>query len=333
MSFLRNLFRGVQHSPTPVFPSASYVSLVWKANEEWLAHCIKHPLLDGLTNTRVHILGTSLLNLPSRDVQRAISNLKGNLGWICVDEAEESAMWLNRYAAILKQGHFQDLEERDGNVETSLQEVRTWVERKRGEFMDAGVPDEWIDALESTGLRPGWDTIEAVERGQQERLPVEFIGIGHAEETSRYFSSSAKMASMDPNITEEAPTVDLQSELRQLFHKVGVSLGDMKNINTGSPLADSRLQSLVLDPKGLAAYHKIISKHLMGMHGEAGRRRQEGEARKAIKCERIIERLKDVCEEVGAQREGVNVLAVIDRNHVEGVRRLWEEGDDNDDVE
>ncbi|KAI8823366.1 uncharacterized protein EV422DRAFT_352322 [Fimicolochytrium jonesii] len=206
-------------------------------------------------------------------------------------------------------------------------------------MQDEGVPDEWIEALVCTGLRPGWDAVEAVEVGLEMGVPVEFVGMGVAEEVQRvqvYLAQRGVEAAVEEEMGNVVGKSHIHAELRKLFEGVGVAAADIGKIDTGSPLADSRLQNLVLDPANLARYNAIVSQHLKAGARNGGQtasrdRYLESEARNYVRCERIAESLQDVCEEFenggladGAVHPGEDrvVLAVIDRNCVDGVRKM-----------
>ncbi|KAJ3181564.1 hypothetical protein HDU85_003506 [Gaertneriomyces sp. JEL0708] len=339
MSFLKKLVSSLgaggqaAQAPTRIFPSERFFLSAVNARDQWLSHCINQPLYHAPTNVRVHLLGSSLLNIPpAADIRQVRPQLKGEFSWLCIDQAHEDAAWLNQYAEILKKSPVGEYAGND--MEEFLAGVRSWSERMRGDFINIGVPDEIIDALEVTGLFPFWDAVEAVDLGQDEGVPVEFIGLGSAEERQRiaiHMATNRILQLDDAEIVGDAPALpgtDMQDELKTLFRSVDVEPRDVKEIDTGSPLADSRLQNLVLGPEMLARYNGIVTRHLLSLNpkGPAKEKWLKADASRHVKCERIVEGLKDACEEVAANGpvQDAFVLAVVDRNNVDGVRKLWE---------
>ncbi|KAI9090444.1 hypothetical protein DFS34DRAFT_369807 [Phlyctochytrium arcticum] len=315
-----------------IFPSANFLESVRRSNELWITHCLQKPLRDARNKTQIHLLGTSLLNVPpARHVRQVLPHLKKDIGWICVDEADEATGWLNSYAECIKQCPLgtEPASETFNDLETYLSGMRTWSTRIRGELVDDGVPEVWTDVLEATGLRPGWDTVEAVELGQERHIPVECIGIGAAEESQRVAIHMSTM-SQAPHTTQSDSVIEpVDKALRELFRSIDVASEDVGRIDTGSELADSRIQNLVLDPEQIAQYQRIVSRHIQhhaSTYSAMDYRRRLADVRKQIQCERIVERLRDVSEELGATGDGdAIILAVVDRNNIEAVRRIWED--------
>ncbi|KAJ3017936.1 hypothetical protein HKX48_003262 [Thoreauomyces humboldtii] len=327
--------KGGQDAVRRILPSAGFRESIVKANNEWIEHCVRAPLF--YRGTKVHLLGNSLVNLPpAADVRRVVPQLNDPLGWLCVDFDEFDAEWLNRYSAILKQCPVGEPADGSG-MEPYLASVRTWAERGiRGRMLDEGVAEEWVDALVFTGLRPGADVIDAVEYGQEEQLPVEFIGLGSAEEVQRIevYLASRSLEQPPEQGKDKLPlsppgATDLEADLHALFQSVGVSRGDIALIDSGSPLVDSRLQNLVLGPSALREYDQRVTRHLGTTIGAGPTSRPSHErwrrsrARKHVRCEHIVERLQDVCEEFEAHTgRDQCVLAVVDRNSIHGVREM-----------
>ncbi|KAI8916479.1 hypothetical protein DFJ77DRAFT_439736 [Powellomyces hirtus] len=339
-SQLAKLFAGSapQAASKRILPSANFYDSIARANAEWLHHCLHKPVV--CRGQKIHLLGISPVNVPTTTTLRTslapkLQQQGHPFGWICVDEAEKDATWLNRYATVMKRcpvsGEVNIGDEAHEDVEQLLEGVRTWSERIRHELLDEGTPEEWVEALVTTGLRPGWDVIEAVELAQEQNVPVEFIGMGSAEERQRIEMHLAQNTPSD-GAASSVGSGRLEDGLRGLFESVGVSPVDLREIRSSglSPFIESHLQNLVLGPNELARYNDLLAHHLTTIttvptsRGSRERYRM-AEARKLVRCERLVERLEDVCEEFQdgrAQGRDEVVLAVIDRNSVKGVTEM-----------
>ncbi|KAJ3184172.1 hypothetical protein HDU87_005018 [Geranomyces variabilis] len=350
MSFFQRLFArsadvAAAGAAQRILPSPSFYKAVARGNEVWAEHCIKKPVF--CRGQKIHLLGVSPVNLPTgTHVSSTIPKLHEPLGWLCVDEAEEDAEWLNRYAQVLRQCPVGEPTANDGSdVEVFLAGVRTWSERVRHQLLDEGTPEIWVEALASTGLRPAWDTIEAIELSLAQRVPVEFIKMGPAEENQRLemrlAQTKAKAETMQAENYAEPPSPQplpssstLEDGLRSLFHFVGISSDDLRAIRTSDlpPFVETNLRNLVLGPAELARYGELVSAHLAAAASapsasrDAKERWRVAEARNFVRCERLVERLQDITEEFEATNgPDKAILAIIDRSSIHGVRKMIEE--------
>lgn len=229
---------------------------------------------------------------------------------------------------------------------------------------EEGVPAEWIEVLASTGLRPAWDVVTAygghTKSKPADAPPTEVINMNAIEEGDKidaYIASKAAeelQEAIEKAEGVEHPNEDdlydyespdspnaLQTSLRKLYADVGIDSEDIFKIDTGCPLADSKLQTLPLDPPTLAKYHHLVAQSLLqmgvigrsasdpGMMGDAGRRWERAEAGRAIRQQYLVDEILRVCDTFARSGGGVHhsLVVVMDRNHVDGVRRLWEARD------
>ncbi|KAJ3153388.1 hypothetical protein HDU86_005218 [Geranomyces michiganensis] len=345
MSFLARLFARSADAATTaaaqrIFPSDTFFRAVARGNESWADYCVKKPVF--CRGQKIHLLGVSPINLPTgTHVSSILPKLHEPLGWLCVDEAEEDAQWLNRYAQILRECPVGEPTASDGSdVEPFLAGVRTWSERIRHRLLDEGVPESWVETLVSTGLRPGWETIEAVELSLAQEVPVEFIKMGPSEENQRV---EMRLAQVKTGAAEEGnpptppppsgPSSNLENGLRLLFNSVGIPSDDLRSIRMSAlpPFVETNLRNLVLGPTELAQYGDLVAKHLAtaaslpSASRDAQERWRVADARQFVRCERLVERLQDITEEFEAMNgPDKAILAVIDRSSIHGVRKMIE---------
>ncbi|KAJ3298415.1 hypothetical protein HK104_010745 [Borealophlyctis nickersoniae] len=335
-----------------IFPSAAFLSQVYSSNQAWLSQCLSSPLTHRPTNTNIHILGVSLLNAPlsadsphKSNTIEALHSLPHRPSKILLDQPLDPVT-LNNYSTHLA----------SHTTTTQLDDLDawiTWAESHRDELVeDIGVPEEWVDAFMATGLIPAWDVVSVVKEPG-----VEWIGMSAAEERVQVDTYLAEKAAYDLHEAiakaegveagqevetsgeAQAPTGtadphSLQKSLRRLFVRAGIQSEDLTRMRTGSSLADTKLQNLPLGPDDLAGYHRIVASHLLGMgvvergsagKSEAARRWERSEAGRVVRHKHLADEISRVCEEMGETGEGQTVLAVMDRNHVDGVRRVWAE--------
>ncbi|KAI8587501.1 hypothetical protein BDZ88DRAFT_425237 [Geranomyces variabilis] len=351
MAFFQRLFArsadvAAASAAQRILPSPSFYKAVARGNERWAEQCVKKPVF--CRGQKIHLLGVSPVNLPTgTHVSSILPKLQEPLGWLCVDEAEEDAEWLNRYAQVLRQCPVGEPTANDGSdVEVFLAGVRTWSERVRHRLLDEGTPETWVEALVSTGLRPAWDTIEAIELSLAQRVPVEFIKMGPAEENQRMeirLAQTKEDAGKAPASIAQPPSPQtqplpgsstLEDSLRTLFHSVGISSEDLRSIRTSDlpPFVETNLRNLVLGPTELAKYGELVSGYLAtaaslpSASRDAKDRWRVAEARNFVRCERLVERLQDITEEFEATNgPDKAILAIIDRNSIHGVRKMIEE--------
>ncbi|KAJ3040815.1 hypothetical protein HDV00_010430 [Rhizophlyctis rosea] len=370
-SFFQRLVGATSKEPTvAALLSQNFLSKVATSNEQWLSHCLDRPLFHHPTGSRIHLLGVSLLNnppaaYPSHAVE-AYAKLAPRPSTLLLDEHVPRS----QYAVALSSSGL------DTGAEPAVWQA--WAEQNQNLLAATDLPHEWLSAFLATGLRPSWDMTSFLspegyisKLAPDENPSVGFIGMTPEEETDRTNSFIIKQVTedlqkavadtdgenengIDDPINNDRnrsnlfsfdevedpidPTEALQSSLRNLYLSVGISSSEIAAIQTGNPLADNKLQSLPLGPAELAAYHRIIARHLQvmglagrsamdpGAAGDAGRRWQRAEAGRVVRHRHLVEEIRMAAERC---KPGDIILAVVDRNHDEGVRRLWHQLEDS----
>ncbi|KAI9364386.1 hypothetical protein DFJ73DRAFT_809094, partial [Zopfochytrium polystomum] len=143
------------------------IAQVRQANAAWLQLFTHKPVVHKPTGVRVHILGTSFLNLPAHSValRRAVTDLKPVL--FARDQLPGDEGWLREYSVLATQ-HLEVVTGTTIPVESDVDELRfnatkDWAGAALEPLLNTGCPEEWVYAMAVTGMVPSGDEVLAAE--------------------------------------------------------------------------------------------------------------------------------------------------------------------------
>ncbi|KAI9209348.1 uncharacterized protein BJ171DRAFT_486527 [Polychytrium aggregatum] len=320
-AMFRAILRRSYSTGQPILPTTRFANAVAQANYQWLNQALELPLVHKPTNTKVHILGVSSLNFNAKPHSQAvISQLQPRA--IAIDEDPRSKERYQTYDSL-----FSELYKGLGSdtAEPDLDQIASFVEQHRDRFENK-IPDNYIRAIELTGIRPFWDHTVACLHAIEHQLPLEWIQIPSSVlERSMTALAPANVDEVESKLSEDDRAkigAGMSTELEALFGTVNVHKKDLSAVRTGNPMVDNKIQNLVLTPEAMMRYKAVLSSWLNRIDGW-----DKFEISCALREVHYAEQLKDFCLELAKQspeQPERPVLAIVDRIYVPGLRKEWE---------
>ncbi|KAJ3414149.1 hypothetical protein HDV05_007011 [Chytridiales sp. JEL 0842] len=307
----------------PIF-SRQLLSRVQLANSEWRSLMIEKPLIHKPSGIKIHILGTSLLNIPSAAPSTALllSQLKPTL--ITHEHPQEAELWMKEYSdTLLGPNRLAPL-----GTDEDFSHVQNWMQANTDELLNTGLPMDYIEAAQATGLLPLEEDVTSIEVGRSLGCRIERMQDAELAEAEALANRMAKMrnASKDDEESNEKTTAELaeshanlQNSIRELFKENAVPIEELQKVE--HVLADAVLMDLTMGPEMYEKYRMLISK--WASNGPQGARYSLFYDLIDAKAQTMVGKVKVSCLRMMADRDKGPVVVVAPRKLVSKIVENW----------